>query len=57
VTAARYAASLLAPATESGSAVLCSACGVLVADTKMHDKFHAVLRSLAPARPKGETRT
>jgi hypothetical protein len=54
--AARYVASLLAPSTETGAAVLCTHCGVLVADVAAHDKFHASLRQLAPVRPKGETR-
>ena len=49
----RYAASVLAPSTESGSAVLCVQCGVLVADTAAHDRFHV---RLAAAKPKGETR-
>jgi hypothetical protein len=52
----RYAASALAPSTEAEAAVLCSDCGVLVADTAAHDKFHGLLRELAPARPRGETR-
>jgi hypothetical protein len=56
VTAARYAASLLAPSTETGSAVLCTHCGALVADTAVHDKFHAALRQAASVKPKGETR-
>jgi len=54
--AGRYAASTLAPSTETGAAVLCADCGALVADTGQHDKFHALLRQLTPAKPKGETR-
>ena len=52
----RYAASVLAPSTETGAAVLCTACGALVADQVVHDKFHASLRQAAPGKPKGETR-
>ena len=52
----RYAATTLA-ASEAEAAVLCIHCGALVADTAAHDKFHAALAQLAPARsPKGETR-
>jgi hypothetical protein len=51
---ARYAPAELASADP---VVVCSDCGVMVADTAAHDKFHGLLRQLAPARAlKGETR-
>jgi hypothetical protein len=51
-----YVPSALAPSTETGSAVLCSQCGVLVADQAAHDGFHALLRQLVPAKLKAGTR-
>ena len=53
--AGRYAASMLA-ATETEAAAVCGDCGALVVGTAVHDKFHDLLRQLAPVRPKGETR-
>jgi hypothetical protein len=46
----RYAATALAPATETGAAVLCTDCGALVADTAAHDKWHGQ-QARKPARP------
>jgi hypothetical protein len=56
VAASRYAASPLAPCTEAETSLVCGDCGTVVADTAAHDKFHSLLRQLAPAGPRGETR-
>ncbi len=51
----RYVPTGLA-ATEAERAVLCAHCGVLVAGTAAHDRFHRRVDGLAPRAPKGGTR-
>ena len=48
--AGRYITSPLAPSTEAETAVVCTVCGALVADTTAHDRFHDALPR-RPARP------